>query len=80
MKALPRNIKAGTVVVNVTLNGSLEKLVQPFLYYIDGVTQHQQSRVNQGSRIRLNYRRHNDKDVCEDVSKTERKITFVLIG
>lgn len=58
---------------NVTVTGSPASLVQPFLYYIDKVTQRAQSRnrQRQGSRTSLKRRRRDDDDdddddVCED--------------
>lgn len=60
MAYLPYDIKPGTIVANVSVTGFLASLVQPFLFYIDSITQQQQSR---GSRKR---RRRDIIDVCEE--------------
>ena len=63
---LPYDIQPGTVVTNVTVTGKLAVLVQPFIFYIDTVTQRQQSR---GSLKRR--RRDIDDDVCEEAGTIE---------
>lgn len=44
MVYLPEDINNETVVANVTVTGLLASLVRPFVFYIDKVTQRQQSR------------------------------------
>ena len=59
---LPYGIRPGTVVANVTLTGQLSSLAQPFIFYIDSVTQR-----GMQSRGSLKRRRRRDiVDVCED--------------
>ena len=59
---LPYNITPGTVVANVTVTGQPSSLVQPFIFYIDSVTQR-----GEQSRLSLKRRRRRDiVDVCED--------------
>ena len=59
---LPYNIASGTVVANVTVTGQLSSLVQPFIFYIDSVTQR-----GKQSRRRLKRRWRRDiVDVCEE--------------
>ena len=64
---LPHNIKAGTVIGNVTVTGAHAGLVQPFLYHIVEVTQRQQSGDGQRGRgpNNLKRRRRDGHDICE---------------
>ena len=70
--SLPYNIKAGTVIGNVTVTGKLASLVKPFLYYLDSVTQRQQHPrpTQRQSRTVLKRRRRDNvndlDDVCEE--------------
>ena len=59
---LPFDIKSGTVVANVTVTGQLASLVQPFIFYINNVTQ--RGKQSPGSFKRR--RRRDIVDVCEE--------------
>lgn len=59
---LPYGIESGTVVANVTVTGQLASLVQPFIFYIDSVTQ----RGKQSSGSLKRRRRRDIDDVCEE--------------
>ena len=59
---LPYGIKSGTTVANVTIAGQLDSLVQPFVFYIESVTQ--RGKQSRGSLKRR--RRRDIVDVCEE--------------
>ena len=68
--SLPHDVKAGTVIANISVIGNLVSLVKPFWYYLDSVTRRQlQPRpTRRQSRIHLKRRRRDDVkgfgDVC----------------
>ena len=59
---LPYDITSKAVVANVTVTGQPSSLVQPFIFYIDSVTQ----RGEQSRRSLKRRRRRDIIDVCED--------------
>ena len=77
---LPHNIKARTVIGNVTVTGDHATLVQPFLYYIDSVTQRQQSGGRQRGRgpNNLKRRRRDGHDICEGAGTIKPKNYFCI--
>ena len=77
---LPHNIKAGTVIGNVTLTGAHAGLVQPFLYYIVEVTKRQQSGDRQRGRApnNLKRRRRDGHDICEGAGTIKPKNYFCI--
>ncbi|XP_068758664.1 LOW QUALITY PROTEIN: adhesion G-protein coupled receptor G6-like [Montipora capricornis] len=89
---LPFGIQAGSVVANVTVTTSVN-LMQPFRYYIDGVTQRCPlcSRQRHQSRSILKRRRRDDddydddddddddnEDVCENAGSVEPQNYFCI--
>lgn len=52
------------------MTGNLATLVQPFLYYIDNVTQRRQKRATR--------RRRDDRDVCEEAGTTKPRNYFCI--
>ena len=75
--SLPYNIKAGTVIGNVTVTGKLASLVKPFLYYLDSVTRRQQQPrpTQRQSRTVLKRRRRDKVNGLDDVCEEARTVT-----
>ena len=76
----PHNIRADTVVGNVTVIGNLASLVQPFLYYLDSVTQSGQKPVppRRQPKISLNSPPGDDGDVCEEAGTIKPRNYFCV--
>jgi len=79
---LPHNTRAGTVIGNVTVTGKPNSLFQPFLYYIDSITQRQlQSGDKQRQQSRKNplkRRRRDGHDICEGAGTIEPQNYFCI--
>ena len=77
---LPHNIRADTVVGNVTVTGNIASLVPPFLYYLDSVTQSGQRPVppRRQSRIKLKRRRRDNGDTCEEAGTIKPRNYFCV--